>query len=172
MFKDRGFTSGCIGFDCGQPHPAPPPGPRPPAPPPMPPRPPPPPLPFDYVTPFFAPFGWAFANSTDDALRDPTTAIFESERGGHWHVYCSSMVCRGPGGGQCGGGYPVSHKESRAFRAPKKCLSGSQTLPFLPVLLQARIRHFSVAGTLEAGPAARHGKTLPLPCGVCHCLRG
>ena len=38
-------------------------------------------------------------------------------------MYCSSMVCRGVGGGNCGGGYP------------------------------GRIRHWSRPGTLEAGPA-------------------
>ena len=118
-------TAGCIGFACRKP--TNPPSPQPgghhsPAPPP-----PAPSLPFPYVTPFFEPFDHVFANHSTDALRDPTTAIFSSERGGTWHVYCSSMICRGPGGGNCGGGYP------------------------------ARIRHWSRPGTLTAGPAEKSG---------------
>jgi len=115
-------TAGCIGFACRKPT-------NPPSPQPgghhVPPAPPAPArsLPFPYVTPFFQPFEHIFANHSTDALRDPTTAIFSAERGGSWHVYCSSMVCRGPGGGNCGGGYP------------------------------ARIRHWSRPGTLTAGPA-------------------
>ena len=113
IYPDPGFISGCLGFNCGTPRPHPPP-----------PSPPPPPLPFNYVTPIFRPFGNTFANHATDALRDPTTAIFDTERGGHWHVYTTSMVCRGHGGGHCGGGYP------------------------------GRIRHYSVRGTLAEGPAA------------------
>ena len=128
-FNTRNFTSGCIGFACAEPSnpPAPAPGPHHPPAPAPPPQPPPPPLPFPFVTPVFAPFPTIFANNTIDALRDPTTAIFSAERGGSWHIYTSSMVCRGPPPHNCGGGYP------------------------------GRIRHFSTPGTLEAGPAARSG---------------
>lgn len=60
-------------------------------------------VPVPYVTPFFTPLR-TFATHPTDALRDPTTAVFSTERGGGWHVYCSSMVCRGPGGGSCDAG--------------------------------------------------------------------
>jgi hypothetical protein len=80
------------------------------------------------VTPVFTPFEEGFANNSIDALRDPTTAIWSAERGGSWHVYSSSMVCRGALPHNCGGGYP------------------------------ARIRHFSMPGSLEAGPAAHAGQ--------------
>lgn len=79
-----------------------------------------------YAAPFFSP-AFTFANQPTDALRDPTTAVFSAERGGAWHVYCSSMICRGPGGGNCDAGYP------------------------------GRIRHFSTPGTLAGGPAAQRG---------------
>ena len=91
------------------------------------PGPPPPALPFNYVTPVFKPYSSSFANSSADALRDPTTAIFSAERGGSWHIYASSMECRGALPHNCGGGYP------------------------------ARIRHFSTPGSLAAGPAANGG---------------
>ena len=52
-------------------------------------------MPFPFVTPVFDPFGEDFANNTVDPLRDPTTAIWSAERGDSWHVYSSSMVCRG-----------------------------------------------------------------------------
>lgn len=105
----QNFTAGCINFTCAKPN-------SPPTPPPS--------LPFPYVTPVFKPFGSSFANNSLDALRDPTTAIWAPERGGHWHIYCSSMVCRGAPPHSCGAGYP------------------------------ARIRHFSTPGTLAGGPTA------------------
>eukprot|EP01043_Picozoa_sp_COSAG02_P054527 COSAG02_NODE_6187_length_3744_cov_2.283402_1_plen_492_part_10 len=85
------YTTGCIGFNC-----SPPSGP---SPSPLPHH----ELPFPYATPFFSPKQTIFANNTDDALRDPTTAIWSAEKGGTWHVYCSSMVRDGP---HCCGGYP------------------------------------------------------------------
>merc|ERR1711865_109771 len=59
-----------------------------------------------------------FANNTEDALRDPTTAIWSAEKGGTWHVYSSSMVRNGT---HCCGGDPG---RIRHFSAPGPLSAG------------------------------------------------